>query len=72
MDNELTHEEENKVHLVSNPGLELLLWREWIETFCCWENITPPTIAEWGELGKNWQHGKTPAESVEELKELRK
>lgn len=70
-DDELTPEEQNAQYLQQNPHVECRLWAEWVGVVCGWDKIPPPTQEEWIKLRANFYHGKTPNESVAELKRMR-
>lgn len=54
-----------------NPGIESVLWEEWVQTICGWDKIPYPSPDEWTCLRTNFYIGKAPRESVTELKQMR-
>ena len=70
-DEELTPAEQNAQYLQQNPHVESGLWAEWVGVVCGWDKIPQPTQEEWTNLRANFYHGKTPADSVVELKKMR-
>lgn len=72
MDEELLSDEDrNLEYLRQHPAQELSLWTDWVQAVCRWKKIAPPTGREWDALMATWRHGKTPAESVDELVAMR-
>lgn len=71
VDDELTPEEQNALYLQQNPQAESALWTEWVGVVCGWDQIPLPTHEEWAKLRAKFYHGKTPNESVAELKKMR-
>lgn len=72
INDELTPDEESIQHLQENPTLNSSLWAGWVCTVCVWDKIALPTSEEWEYLKSNFHFEKTPTESVEELKAIRK
>jgi hypothetical protein len=70
-DEELTQEQQNSQYLQQNPHVESGLWAEWVGVVCGWDKIPTPTADEWAKLRAGFYHGKTPNESVAELKKMR-
>jgi hypothetical protein len=70
-DEELTQEQQNAEYLQQNPHIESGLWAEWVGVVCGWDKISRPSQDEWSKLRSNFYHGKTPIESVAELKKMR-
>ena len=72
MDEDLmTDDDRNREYLREHPAQELSLWMDWVQTVCRWKKIAPPTGREWDALTAKWSHGKTPAESADELVAMR-
>ena len=70
-DDELTPEQQNARYLQQNPHIESGLWTEWVGVVCGWDKIPLPTEEEWTKLRAEFYHGKTPDDSVAELKRMR-
>lgn len=70
-DDELTPEQQNARYLQQNPHIESGLWTEWVGVVCRWDKIPLPTEEEWTKLRAEFYHGKTPDDSVAELKRMR-
>lgn len=68
---DMTPEDRNREYLRQHPAQELSLWMDWVQTVCGWKKIAPPTGREWDALTASWHHGKTPAQSVDELVAMR-
>jgi hypothetical protein len=64
-------DDEQDQYLSDNPQIESALWSEWVCVVCGWDKIPNPTQEEWRLLRTNFYHGKTPIESVSELKKMR-
>jgi len=67
----MSDDDSNREHLRQHRQQEYSLWADWVQTVCQWKKIAPPTGREWDALTAKWHHGKTPAESADELVSMR-